>query len=227
VAAELDRFDATDNGWLRQDTQPIRTPSAAIAFPELGRRRGPGAEPERFRVRFSALGYQALYPADDELFDASTQAIEFFAYPYDDTQPPAVQSEPRLVRMLPSASFPYGAGTRTVYGVVVDAATRAPVANALVESLGTTIKDGVPWLERTLTDPRGNFRLSLRWEGDPVPRPPGPPGPPQRQVFHLTATERPGRTGSLDVRLPADRNRRLVIEISDDPQAGSDQQRDQ
>jgi hypothetical protein len=227
VAAALDRFDVAGNAWVPQDTPPIRTPSAAIAYPELGRRRGPGAEPERFRVRFSALGYQPLYPADGEPFDATVVGVEFFAYPYDDTNPPAVTSEPRLVRLLPSASFPYGQGVRTVYGVVLDAATQAPVANALVAARGVTVKDGAPWLERTLTDARGNFRLPLRWEGDPQPRPPGPPGPSPRQVFHLTATDRPGRTGSLDVRLPADRDRRLVIEIADDPPAGSDQQRDQ
>lgn len=218
IAVALDRFDATDNAWVQQDTEPIRTPSAAIAYPELGRRRGPGAEPERFRVRFSALGYQPLYPADGEPFDASVLGVEFFAYPYDDTHPPAVTSEPRLVRLLPSASFPYGPGVRTVYGVVVDAATQTPVANALVAAQGTTSKDGVPWFERTLTDPLGNFRLSLRWEGELTP---------PEQLFHLTATDRPGRTGALDVRLPTDRNRRLVIEVSDDPLAGSDQQRDQ
>jgi len=33
------------------------------------------------------------------------------------------------------------------------------------------------------------------------------------QIFHLAATERPGRTGALDVRLPAERDRRHVIEI--------------
>jgi hypothetical protein len=107
-----------------------------------------------------------------------------------------------------------------VYGVVVDAATQAPVANALVQARGTTSKDGVPWLERTLTDPSGNFRLSLRWEGELS-------GPPSEQLFHLHAIERPDRAGSLDVRLPIERNRRHVIEISNDPRAGSDQQRDQ
>lgn len=220
VATQLNRFDTTDNDWLPQDTPAIRTPSAAITYPELGRRRGAGAEPERFRVRFSALGYQALYPADDEPFDATVQGIEFDAYPYDDTHPPAVLSEPRLVRLLPSVSFPYGPGVRTVYGAVVDAATRAPVANALVRARGTTSKDGVPWLERTLTDLSGTFRLSLRWEGEPS-------GPPPEQRFHLQAIERPGRTGSLDVRLPIERDRRHVIEITNGPGAWFDQRRDQ
>jgi hypothetical protein len=207
VTAELDRFDPDGAGWVPQDTPAIRTPSAAIAYPELGRRRGPGAEPERFRVRFSVVGLVPLYPADGASFDAALTGIEFLAEPYDDTTPPAVGSEPRLVRLLPGTAFPYRPGVRTVHGVVVDAVTRAPVANALVEARGTTIRDGVAWLERTLTTTGGAFRLALRWEGEPVI------GPPPVQIFHLTATERPGRTGALDVQLPTERDRRHVIEI--------------
>jgi len=207
VVTELDRFDPAENVWVPQETQAIRTPSAAIAYPELGRRRAPGAEPERFRVRFTAIGLAPLYPADGAAFDATVGGVEFLAYPYDDVNPPAVGSEPRLVRLLPSVAFPYGPGIRTVYGVVVDAVTRAPVVNALVEARGTTSRDRVEWLERTLTNPIGAFRLALRWEGELVT------GPPPGQIFHLTATERPGRTGALDVRLPAERDRRHVIEI--------------
>lgn len=206
VATRLDRFDPDEGVWVEQDTQAIRTPSAAIAYPELGRRRGPGAEPERFRIRFEVIGLAPLYPADDEPFDATVTGVEFFAYPYDDVNPPAVDSEPRLVRLLPSVAFPYGPGVRTVYGGVVEAGTQAPVANALVEARGTTSRDGIPWLERTLTDQLGRFRLALRWEGEPAT------GPPE-QIFHLTATERPGRTGALDIRLPTERDRRHVIEI--------------
>ncbi|WP_290050165.1 carboxypeptidase regulatory-like domain-containing protein [Amycolatopsis solani] len=205
VSTELERFDPAENAWVRQDTPPIRTPSAVIAYPELGRRRGPGAQPERFRVRFGAIGFAPLYPADGEDFDASLTGVEFTAYPYDDDTPPAVTGEPRVVRLLPSAAYPYGPGVRTVYGVVV--AHGVPVANALVEARGVTSRDGVAWLERTLTSAAGAFRLALRWEGELVA------GPPPEQVFHLTATERPGRTGALDVRLPAERNSSHVIEI--------------
>ncbi|WP_052422935.1 hypothetical protein [Nonomuraea candida] len=215
VATRLDRFDPAENAWTPQDTQAVRTPSAAIAYPELGRRRGPGAAPERYRVRFEAIGYQALYPADGEPFDASVTGVEFLAPPYDDTRPPAWPGEPRLVRLLPGVAFPYAPGVRTVHGVAIDAGTRAPVANALIEARGRTSRDGVAWLERTLTDPRGAFRLALRWEGERVT------GPPAGQAFHLQATERPGRTGSLDIRLPAERDRRHVIEISADLLAGS------
>ena len=205
VTVELDRFDDDTDTWQPQDTLPVRTPSAAIAYPGLGRRGGPGAG--RYRARFSAPGYTTLYPADDEPFTADALGIEFQAFPYDDTQPPEAPAEPRLVRLLPGAAFPYGPGVRTVYGVVVDGATQTPVPNALVTVEGTTRPDGVPWRERTLADAQGNFRLALRWEG-------GRTEPPdETETFRLDATERPDRTGSLEIRLPADRGRRHVIEI--------------
>jgi hypothetical protein len=199
----LDRFDDTENEWVPEDVRPVVTPSAAIAYPGLGRRGGP--DPVRYRARFTAAGLAALYPADDEPFTADVAGIEFLAHAYDEDTPPAVPAEPRVVRLLPAASFLYGPGVRTVYGVVVDGATQAPVANALVSAEGTTGDDGVVWRERTLTDDRGAFRLSLRWEGEPEAG--------GVELFHLLATERPGRTGALDIRLPADRDRRLVIEI--------------
>ena len=205
VTVELDRFDDTEDTWLPQDTQPVRTPSAAIAYPGLGRRGGPDAG--RYRARFSAPGYTPLYPADGEPFTVDALGVEFQAFPYDDTRPPAVPAEPRLVRLLPGAAFPYRPGIRTVYGVVVDAATQAPVPGALVTAEGTTRLDGVPWRERTLADAQGSFRLALRWEGERTEP------PDETEAFRLDATERPDRTGSLEIRLPADRDRRHVIEI--------------
>jgi hypothetical protein len=203
VTVELDRWVAGD--WVPQDVAAVRTPSAAFVYPGLGRRGDPAsAEPDRYRARLAATGYQPLYPADDQLFSADLVGVEFVVHPYNDSRPPTMLTEPRLVRMLPNVAFPYGLGIRTVYGVVVDATTHAPVANALVEARGTTTPDGVAWFERTLSDPRGAFRLSLRWEGQPVNG---------GQQFTLTATERPDRTGSLDIQLPRDRDRRQVIEI--------------
>jgi hypothetical protein len=199
VAASLDRLE--EGVWLPEDIASVRTPSAAIIYPGLGRRE---PEPRRYRARFSAPGYQPLYPADDEPFTVDAAGIEFLTYPYDETQPPAVPAEPRLVRLLPSVAFPYPPGVRAVHGVVVSAGV--PVANALVEARGTTDPDGVAWQERTLTDPRGFFRLALRWEGQPEGT---------EQTFRLQATERPGRTGELVVRLPSDRDRQQVIEIAE------------
>ena len=204
VTAELDRFDEAAGAWLQEDVRAVRTPSAAIAYPGLGRRGAPG----RFRVRFGAPGFAPLYPADDEPFAADVVGVEFRTFPYDETRPPAGFAEPRVVRLLPGAAFPHGPGVRTVFGVVVDGLTREPVANALVAAEGTTGADGVAWRERTLTDARGVFRLALRWGGEPEG---------DDETFLLVATERPGRTGSLLVRLPGDRARGLVVEI-----AGSD-----
>ena len=205
VSAYLDRWDTEDGAWVSQDTPAVRTPSAAITYPGLGRRGGPG--PQRYRVRFAAAGYQPLYPADREPFSAAAVGVEFVAYPYDDSRPPAAPAEPRLVRLLPSVSFPYPPRLRTVYGVVLDGTTRVPVANSLVQAQGRTSRDAVQWHERTLTDARGAFRLALRWEGEQVG------GNPAEETFRLLATERPGRTGSLVVRLPAELERRHVIEI--------------
>ncbi|MQS37184.1 carboxypeptidase regulatory-like domain-containing protein [Streptomyces katsurahamanus] len=209
VTVRLDRFD--DGEWLPLDDVAVRTPSAAIVFPGLGRRREPwAARPELHRARFAAAGYQPLYPADGRPFSAGLIGVEFLVHPYDDAWPPggpAGEVAPRLVRLLPGTAFPYPPGTRTVYGVVRAAGTEAPVANALVEAAGETGGDRTPWRERTLSDAMGAFRLSLRWEGardDPHT---------VDERFTLRAVERPGRTGSLTVRLPQEAERRHVIEI--------------
>ncbi|MEV4052783.1 carboxypeptidase regulatory-like domain-containing protein [Amycolatopsis sp. NPDC049688] len=193
VAVLLDRF--ADGAWVPQDTTAVRTPSAAFAYPGLGGRTG---REQRHRARFAAAGYRPLYPADGEPFDAAATGVEFVA-------PGESTPVPRLVRLLPSETFSYPPGVRTVHGVVVDAATRHPVANALVEARGRTSGDLVPWHERTLTGELGAFRLALRWHGEP--------GEGNTETFRLEATERPGRTGSLDVRLPAGAATRHVIEI--------------
>jgi len=210
VTARLDRWD--DGIWVPQDTLAVRTPSGALAYPALGRRAEPlVAQPVRHRARFSAPGYEPLYPADDQPFDADVTGVEFLVYPNNDDHPPAVRTEPRVVRMLPGAGFPYPPGTRTVQGVVVDAATGAPAVNVLVEAEGQTSLEAEPWHERTLSDIRGAFRLSLRWEGEKTGG--GTTGQPLVETFRLRATQRPGRTGSLVVRAPEELGRRQVIEI--------------
>ncbi|MFF4399591.1 carboxypeptidase regulatory-like domain-containing protein [Streptomyces sp. NPDC001480] len=207
VAVRLERFDAAD-GWLALDDRAVRTPSGALAFPGLGRRSEPWTvPPERHRALFAAPGFLPLYPDDDQPFTADLVGVEFLVHAYDDTHPPAVETAPRLVRMLPAVSYPYAPGVLTVHGVVVDAASRAPVVNALVEAAGHTGDDLTPWRERTLADATGAFRLALRWEGEKAA------DNPAEETFRLSAAERPGRAGELTVRLPQDASRRHVIEI--------------
>ncbi|CAL9609871.1 carboxypeptidase regulatory-like domain-containing protein [Streptomyces sp. NPDC052644] len=208
VEVRLERFDDGDGGWLPLDDAAVRTPSGALAFPGLGRRARPrAAPPELHRVRFAAAGRLPLYPADGEPFRADLAGVEFLVHPHDDTHPPALPAEPRLVRLLPAPSYPYPPRVRTVHGVVVDADGGAPVANALVEAEGRTSRDLAPWHERTLCDAGGAFRLALRWEGEKADE------NATEETFRLRATERPGRTGALVVRLPRDAARRHVIEI--------------
>ncbi|MFI6638388.1 carboxypeptidase regulatory-like domain-containing protein [Streptomyces sp. NPDC050504] len=209
VDVALDRHQEGE-GWLPQDVRAVRTPSGAIAFPGLGRRAEPwNARPELHRARFAARGLLPLYPADGEPYAADLLGVEFLVHPYDDGHPPTVTVEPRLVRLLPSTAFPYAPGTRTVVGKVVDATRpgRPPVANALVEAVGSTSRDLADWHERTLTDARGAFRLSLRWEGEKATEDAAD------ETFRLMATERPGRTGALVVKLPEDAGLQHVIEI--------------
>jgi hypothetical protein len=207
VTVELDRW--ADGIWVPLDVNVVRTPSGAFAYPGLGRRGEPWMSgPRRHRARFAAAGYQPLYPADDQPFSADVVGVEFQVQPYNDMNPPAAQTMPRLVRLLPDVSFPYPPGARTVHGFVRRPGNGTPVANALVEARGETFHDRVPWHERTLSDATGAFRLALRWEGEKA-KPEA-----VEETFRLRATERPDRAGELVVRLPQDAGRSQVIEIS-------------
>jgi hypothetical protein len=59
-----------------------------------------------------------------------------------------------------------------------------------------------------MCDDAGAFRLSLRWLGRRV-------GDDPTETFTITATERQGRTGQVDVRLPEHLGLTHVIEISE------------
>ncbi|WP_406631324.1 carboxypeptidase regulatory-like domain-containing protein [Amycolatopsis sp. WGS_07] len=197
VSVLLDRWH--EGVWVPQDTAAVRTPSAALAYPGLGRHSA--GEPRRHRVRFVAAGYQPLYPADGQPFSSDVVGIEFVVRSEEDT------AAPRLVRLLPAVTFPYPPGVRTVHGVVLDARTRAPLENVLVEARGRASRDPVSWHERTLSGARGAFRLALRWEGEKAEE------HAVEETFRLEAVQRPGRTGALVVRLPRDAGTRQVIEI--------------
>ncbi|MDP9793199.1 hypothetical protein J2S43_001711 [Catenuloplanes nepalensis] len=208
LAVALDRWDGA--GWRPSDARPAVTPGGVIAFPGLGRRRDPaGAEPELFRARFTAAGYRPLYPPDDEPFDATHLGREFLAHPYDDLRPPEVAAEPETVPFLVARAYPHSANTRLLRGLA-RRADGTGVANALVEAAGQTADGLRAWRERTLCDDDGTFRLPLRWPG----RPAGGLAPAGAEIFTLTATERRGRTGQVDVELPGGLGRTHVIEIS-------------
>ena len=205
---DLDRWDGAR--WVRTDVRPVVTPRGVVAYPGLGRRREPWtAEPELYRAIFRATGSRALYPADGEPFDAAKLGKEFLAYPYDDDHPPQLVAEPEPVRLLPDPTYEFPASTRVVHGLVRRAGSAAPIENALVEAAGVTGPDMQNWYERAFSGAGGAFRLPLRWAGrrtspdDPV------------ESFTITATERPGHTGQVDIRLPGDLGTPHVIEISD------------
>jgi hypothetical protein len=209
LLVELDRWDGTQ--WLATGVRPVFTPGGVVAYPGLGRRREPGsAEPELYRARFTAPGYQTVYADDLDSFIATALGKEFLAYPFDDQHPPQLSTEPELVRLVPDRTFAYPPGTRIVHGVVRWAGSAQPVEHALVQAVGQTVPEGHEWHERTLTDATGAFRLSLRWSGVPTPE-----IPPRGEDFTVTAIERPGHTGTVGLRLPDDLNRTHVIEISE------------
>ncbi|MGA9772095.1 MAG: hypothetical protein WBV94_23890, partial [Blastocatellia bacterium] len=73
----------SDNGnWRETGIKEVRTPGGVIAYPGLERRgEVTGKPPRRYRIRIEAELYQPLYLMTED-------AIEFDAFPYNDTNPP-------------------------------------------------------------------------------------------------------------------------------------------
>src|SRR5262249_24830470 len=118
---------------------------------------------------------------------------------------PDLPAGPLRVPMLPGPAYPFPPGTRVVRGLVKDAVTGNPIANALVQASGHTDPDNVAWTERSLSGPDGSFALALRFRGA---------ADPDGEAFHLTATESPDRTGALDIHLTGEPPGLFVVEIS-------------
>lgn len=208
----LDRWDGA--AWVPTGTAAVRTPSGSITYPGLGRRLDPAsAEPDLYRARFDSAEYRPLYQLADaqDPFDGTQIGKEFLAYPWGDDQPPQIPAPPELVPLLPGPAFPYPPGTRVVRGHVRWGGSGAPVDNALVQAEGETVLEHTAWRERCLTDATGAFRLALRWAGVPVQTPQPVTGP---EDYRLTATQRPGHSGELTIRLPDGLDQSHVIEIS-------------
>jgi hypothetical protein len=185
VQATLDILEP--NGvWQQTDIPDVQTPSAVVTYPGLERHQNTnGLQPRQYRVRLSADYYIPYY-------QGSQDAITFTADPYSDTQPPA---NPVLIAtdtpLLPATNYPFATYIPVLRGVVVDPANN-PVPNAFVTQGN---------LERVLTDSRGTFALPLRWVAPNTPVP-------------VDATDqRTGRTGQIQVELPASLGSSQTISI--------------
>ena len=185
VRAFLDRQTAA--GWETTSIKAVRTPSDALIYPGLGRSATAALQPPTHcRVRIEADFYRPDYLLNND-------AIEFDVFPYDDITPPAVIATlPQNVFLLPTPAYGFADHVRVLRGQVTDAAAR-PVANVEI-MFGAT--------ERAASDERGRFALSLRW-------------PALTGAIQIDASDhRTGRTGQINVNLPADLAGGNVIVIS-------------
>ena len=182
--------------WVPTDIQPTITPSGAIAYPDLGRRRNPAAaEPVRYRARFESDAYLPLDRADRD-------GEEFLAYPFDDTTPPAQVTSLVTVNLAPAVGYPFPGDLPVLYGEVETAASE-PVPDVLLSATVGPPVLRTPKTAWTLTGPAGTFALPLRWA-------------PTGQDITVVAVDyrhTPNRTGQLSVRLPdaLGRNQKIVI----------------
>jgi hypothetical protein len=174
VWATLDVLEV-NRSWRQTDTREVRTPSGVVAYPGLERHADvTGLEPRQYRVRLTAEFYVPYYRAN-------SNGIPFTAYPFNDTNPPAViVGMATDTLLLPAPNYPFATHIPVLRGLVIDAA-RKPVPDAYVTQTSK---------ERVLTDSRGTFALPLRWA--------------QLNVrISIDATDqRTGRHGSIQIRLP-------------------------
>lgn len=185
VRAFLDRQDAAGD-WHVTHVRPVTTPGGVLTYPGLERRAQPvGLPARRYRVRIEADFYRSFYRAQ-------LDGIEFDAFPYNDTNPPAtVATMPQDELLLPSSEYPFPTHVRVLRGAVVDLGG-TPVADVLVSQGG---------LERVLTDERGTYALPLRWAPEGVP------------LLVDAIDQRTGRTGARAITLPQDlgTNQEIII----------------
>lgn len=189
VQVLLDRRD--DGGWRPTGVAAYVSPGGTIAYPGLERRREAiGVPPRRYRIRVEAERYRPLYRAQAD-------GVEFDAPPHNDTTIPPAPVRQDVV-LLPSTVYSWPGHVPLVRGDVVDPAGD-PVVDAMVETL-TTVGETTR-RERTLTDSRGAYALSLRWVA--------PGGTAQLSADDL----RGNRHGTITVAVPDDlaSNQRITI----------------
>ena|SRR5262249_28769606 len=130
--------------------EAVITPSSFLIYPGLGLSRDPqNAQPKKYRVSLDAEFYFPLYSATP---GGTAAGIEFFAYPYDSTTPPA---QPPLVAdlvFLPGPNYPFPGSY--------------PVIRGFVELLGgARVKGAQVWFaqqERVISGDRGAYSIALR-----------------------------------------------------------------
>jgi hypothetical protein len=185
LRAEVDVLAA--GAWLPAGKPVVLTPAAIVTVPDLERTAHPGpGVPRRYRLRVSADFYRPLY-------QVLVDGIEFDAFPYnDDVAPLSYARAATEAYLLPSASYPFPPHVRVLHGAVVDTAG-APVEDAIVVDPGS---------ERAATDARGAFALPLRTALNGTP------------IAISASHPRSGRTGSVQVTLPADLGRSQLIQVS-------------
>ena len=151
VKALLDRRDPAGN-WQETKINAVMTPSGILTYPGLERRADVNRPQVRYRCRIEAEFYSPLYRA-------TLDGIEFDAFPYNDTNPPAnFPAPPNLplpqnVLLTPSSNYPFPPHIPVLRGRTVDINGK-PLADAIVSQ-------GLQ--EQVLTDKRGAFALPLRW----------------------------------------------------------------
>jgi hypothetical protein len=171
--------------WRSTEIQAVRTAGGVVAYPGLERRADVTGPPRHYRVRIAAELYRPLYLIAQE-------GIEFDAFPWNDTNPPAQTAhEPKEVKLAPAPHYPFPPHVPVLRGAVVDLGTKEPVADAEVMYAN---------LERVLSDERGEFALPLRFAALSVP-------------VTIDAL-RGSRQGSINVTLPAGLGKSQTISIS-------------
>jgi hypothetical protein len=173
--------------WRPTGIQAVRSLSGVVAYPGLERRADVSGPPRRYRVRIAAELYRPLYQAKDE-------GIEFDAFPWNDTNPPrSTPLAPEDVTLAPAPSYPFPSQVPVVRGRVVGP-TGKPVADA--EVFDVTVP-----LRQVLSDERGEFALPLAQVAFGV------------RVTVEAKNQRSGRSGSIQITLPADLGHSLTIVI--------------
>jgi len=151
IRAFLDRQDANGT-WYETSVKAVVTPSGNITYPGLERRADPHGPTHHYRCRIEADFYVPVYRALQD-------AIEFDAFPYNDTNqpanfpPPPNLPLPQDVMLAPGSNYPYPGHIHVLRGRTLDVNGRT-VADAIV-------RQGIQ--EQVLTDNRGVFAIPLRW----------------------------------------------------------------